>query len=117
MTVLTVTTMTVKVATHLDLPVLTVPTDSMMTVVTVDHPHRSDTATMTVVTVVYRVTMTAVLLEASMTITVSVPLTVVTVEGPAHLTVAILESSMTVPVDTMMAVVTVGHPHCSDTRR
>jgi hypothetical protein len=132
------TTMTVKVATHLDPPMtvavtavldlsMTVPADTMMTVVTVDHPHRSDTAAMTMMTVGNRLTMTVVLLEASMTVTVSIPMTVVTVEDPAHLTVAaphplhpvlidttmtvtftvLLETSMTVQVDTMMTVGTV----------
>jgi hypothetical protein len=126
MTVLTMTLMTVRVATHLDPPmtvtvmplldtsmtvptVLTVPTDSMMTVVTVVHPHRSDTATMTVVTVDYRVTMTV-----RRPMTVLTVLTVLTVEETAHVTVTIpdphpvlLGSSMTVLTVTRMTVATV----------
>jgi hypothetical protein len=68
------TTMTVTVTTHLEPAMtvmvtallessMTVPVDTMMNVVTVGHPHRSDTATMTVMTVDHRLTATVPMLQ------------------------------------------------------
>jgi hypothetical protein len=139
--------MTATVTTHLDPAMIvsvtallessmTMPVNTMMTVVTMGNPHHSDTATMTVMTVDHRLNVTVTHLDSSTTTTVKVSTTVVTVKDPAqgmtvrivpHLdpilldttmtvtVTALLESSMTMPVDKMMTVVTVGHPHRSVT--